>query len=92
MLYHCEGRFAFGLALGDEAVGGIDGNFCAAKLRLRLTLAGFQLGGIHLGQNLTRLDEVAFANHQLLQPAGGLGGDVDFHRFDAAVAGGKTRG
>ena len=46
--------------------------------------------GIHTGQHLVRLDEIALVREDLQYPAGALGGDIDFGRFDTAVTAGET--
>src|SRR5690606_4449192 len=78
------------LPLGDKAASGFDSDLCTSKLRLGLPALGFELIGIHPGQKLTRLDEVAFVDQDLLDPPGGLCCHVDFDRLDAAIAAGDA--
>lgn len=52
----------------------------------RLGQLGLERLEIHLGDDVTRLHEVAFVDEDLLHTSGHLRSDVDFGGFDAAVA------
>jgi hypothetical protein len=83
-------RCLLGFALGHLAPGGIDADERPLQLRFGLTVLRLEHCGVHPGQNLPGLDEVAFVHQDIPDPARYLGRDIDLHRLDPTVAAGNT--
>ncbi|CDM62853.1 hypothetical protein LPU83_pLPU83d_1483 (plasmid) [Rhizobium favelukesii] len=64
-------------ALFDEAVCGIDANDSPVQLRGRMAEARFKLLGIHSGEHLPRINEIALVDENVLNAAGSLCRDID---------------
>ena len=84
------GRQPLRLALTHQALRGAHGDACAFQIGLRLPALRLQHRDIHLGQHCARLDEIALVDADRQNPPWRLGGHVDFHAFDAAVARSET--
>lgn len=87
-----DGRGLFRLALPYLAFRALDADLRLAELRLGLAKLGFERSGIELDQDLPGSDEIALVHEHFLNPAGRLGGNVDFNRLYAAIAAGKAFG
>jgi hypothetical protein len=67
----------------------VDADLRPPLLGLRLAELRLGLGGVHAGELLPGGHEVALVGHDVGDPPGDLGGDVDLRRLDAAVAAGE---
>ena len=82
----------FGLALRNLTVGDLYTDDRPLQLSLGFAKLRLQHGRIHPGQHLPGANEVAFVEMDFLDPTSGLRSNVDFHRFNPAVACGNPLG
>ena len=80
------GHRGVGLALGDQRQRGLPGALCVGHLGAGLGQLGVDGAGVHAGDDLAGLHEVAFVHQDLGDPAGELGGHVHLDRLNAPVA------
>jgi hypothetical protein len=76
----------------DYGVGGYQSHSCAVGIGLSLPQLCSQHTGVHAGDDLSALDEIAFLQQHCLDATGQLGGNVDFCRLQSPIGGYDARG